>query len=571
MSASRGIGAADATHGESFAWARELPRLLWLLALTIAAVYIVVFLVQLPGNIRDIAWNSDFASGFTVPETLASTGPGGHMVMGAAAEWVPLWFGLLTAKWPLHRELWGVMPALLFVATALIAGWSVAQVSDRRAALLAVLLALVASPLALAFLLAPVAHNTVFPCTALLGAYLIWLTRGAGRSRLVALAVPPLLGIVVGTCLGSDVLLAPSAVIPLGIAALLGAVRGERRSRIVALSAIVTIAVAVPVAKLTSAIMESSGYLKVPTPTQLAPLSELPARAQLLFRGLKAIFNGYLGPQKPGTLHAPLGIASDVLMSAALLALVVVGARTAFKLLARRPRPAGARKAAGPPTPAAGARTPDELARSLHVVYWVTSAVGVCVAFWLFAETGGGVTAHESYYGTVIFSVAAVIPLLLSYGTLARWLIPAAASVFFAASLAGLAANYLDTDPALAREAAQIARIAQETHVTNGYAGYWEASSMTWNTGGRMAVRPLMECPNPQGADICPFYLVAVPSWYVPRQERTFLLVDSSEAWVKSLPSGLGRPLASYAITPGTIRMYIYPYDIASRLGPAPS
>jgi hypothetical protein len=558
MSASRGIGAADAAHGESFAWARYLPRLLWLLALTIAAVYVVVFLVQLPGNIKDIAWNSDFASGFTVPETLASTGPGGHMVMGAAAEWVPLWFGLLTAKWPLHRELWGVMPALLFVVTALIVGWSVAQVADRRAALLAVLLALVVSPLALAFLLAPVAHNTVFPCTALLGAYLIWLTRGAGRSRLVALAVPPLFGILLGTCLGSDVLLAPSAVIPLGIAAVVGAVRGERRSRIVALSAIVTIVVAVPVAKLTSAIMESSGYLKVPTPTRLAALSELPARAQILFRGLKAIFNGYLGPQKPGTLHAPLGVASDVLMSAALLALVVVGARTAFKLLARRPL--GAR-----------ARTPDELARSLHVVYWVASAVGVCVAFWLFAETGGGVTAHESYYGTVIFSVAAVIPLLLSSGALARWLIPAAASVFFAASLTGLGAKYLETDPALAREAQQIAKIAQETHVTNGYAGYWEASSLTWNTGGRVTVRPLMECPNPEGADVCPFYLVAVPSWYVPRQRRTFLLVDSGEAWVKSLPSGLGRPLASYAIKPGTIRMYVYPYDIASRLGPAPS
>jgi hypothetical protein len=558
MSASRGIGAADAAHGESFAWARYLPRLLWLLALAIGAVYIVLFLVQLPGNIRDIAWNSDFASGFTVPETLASTGPGGHMVMGAAAEWVPLWFGLLTAKWPLHRELWGAMPALLFVVTALIVGWSVAQVSDRRAALLAVLLALVASPLALAFLLAPVAHNTVFPCTALLGAYLIWLTRGAGRSRLVAFAVPPLLGIVIGTCLGSDVLLAPSAMIPLGIAAVMGAVRGERRSRIVSLSAIVTIVVAVPIAKLTSAIMESSGYLKVPTPTHLAPLSELPARARLLFSGLKAMFNGYLGPQKPGTLHTPLGIASDILMSAALLALVVVGVRTAFKLLARRPL--GER-----------APRPDELARSLHVVYWVASAVGVCGAFWLFAETGGGVTAHESYYGTVIFSVAAVIPLLLSHGALARWLIPAAASIFFAASLTGLGAKYLETDPALAREAQQIARIARETHVTNGYAGYWEASSLTWNTGGRVTVRPLMECPNPEGADICPFYLVAVPSWYVPRQQRTFLLVDSREAWVKELPSGLGRPLASYAITPGTIRMYIFPYDIASRLGPAPS
>jgi hypothetical protein len=53
----------------------------------------------------------------------------------------------------------------------------------------------------------------------------------------------------------------------------------------------------------------------------------------------------------------------------------------------------------------------------------------------------------------------------------------------------------------------------------------------------------------------------------VPRQRRSFLLVDGEEGWIRSLPSGLGRPLAVYPI--GAIRMYIYPYDIASRLGPA--
>jgi hypothetical protein len=80
-------------------------------------------------------------------------------------------------------------------------------------------------------------------------------------------------------------------------------------------------------------------------------------------------------------------------------------------------------------------------------------------------------------------------------------------------------------------------------------------------------VRPLMACPNPAGAELCPFYLVAVPSWYVPQRRRTFLLVDSEEPWVSSLPRGLGKPLAAYAF--GAMHMYIYPYDIASRFGPA--
>jgi hypothetical protein len=214
-------------------------------------------------------------------------------------------------------------------------------------------------------------------------------------------------------------------------------------------------------------------------------------------------------------------------------------------------------------------RTPAELARSLHIIYWAASAAIACGAFWLAAETGGGTNLHESYYATVIFSVAAVVPLLLSSSAAARWLIAAGASVFFAASLAGLTSNYMNISGWIANYAPSVTRIAQANHVTYGYGGYGEASSLTWNTHGRVTVRPLMACSNPAGAGICPFYLVAVPSWYTPRQRRTFLLVDSDEPWVSSLPSGLGRPQATYAF--GAMHMYIYSYDIASRLGPTPN
>lgn len=546
-----------ATRRSSFAAPRERSALLWLIPLAIAAVYLVVFVVRLPHNITALAWSSDYASGFTIPETLVRTGPGGNMVMGSAAEWVPLWFGLLTARLPLHRELWGIVPTLLFLATALTVGWSVAQVANRRAAVLAVLIGVIASPLALEFFMAPVAHNTVYLCTALLGAYLIWLARGEGRRRSTALAVPPILGVVIGTCLASDILLAATAVVPLALTAILAGVRRDRRSRIVSLSALSTVVVAIPIAELTSSIMHSFGYLKFLTPAKAVPLSELPERAQLLFKGLKALFNGYLGgPQGAGTLHAPLGLASDVVMCAALLTLLVLGLRTTIRFIST-----GLRKRA--------AQTPVQLARSLHIVYWASSAAAACGAFWVAAETGGGTNLHESYYGTVVFSVAAVVPLLLSARSPARWLIPAGASIFFAASLVGLTSSSFEVSEWIARDAPSVTKIAQANHVTYGYGGYGEGSSLTWNTHERVTVRPLMECSNPGGANICPFYLVAVPSWYVPRERHTFLLVDSEEPWVKSLPSGLGRPLATYAIG-AAMHMYIYPYDIASRLGPAP-
>ena len=105
-------------------------------------------------------------------------------MLGSAGQWVPLWFGLLTASLPLHRELWGVAPTLLFAGVC--AGGGLvgrAAGGPPRGACSQCCSALVASPLALAFFMAAVAHNTVYPCTALLGAYLIWLTRIDGRRR----------------------------------------------------------------------------------------------------------------------------------------------------------------------------------------------------------------------------------------------------------------------------------------------------------------------------------------------------------------------------------------------------
>jgi hypothetical protein len=527
--------------------------LLWVVPLSIAAVYLIVFLVELPHNITALSWNADYASEFVLPESLVKTGTSGNMVMASAGQWVPLWFGLLTTTLPLHRELWGVAPTALFVTAALVVGWSVSRIAPRRAAVLSVLLCLVASPLALAFFLAP-AHTTVYISTALLGAYLVWLARARERGRLLTFAVPPLVGVAIGTCLASDTLGAATAVVPLCLTAILAGLRRERRSRIVALSALATVAVAVPVAKLTTQVMHSLGFLTLATPAEVVPLSELPQRAELLFKGLKTIFNGSLGPQMPGTLHTELGVASDVVISMALLTLLSL----AMVTVARFTR-SGLRKET---------KTPRELAYSLHVIYWVSSAAAACGAFWLAGETGGGTDLHESYYGTVIFSVAAVVPLLLAKSVVARRVVPIGATIMFTASLVALTSYNMNLYGWVTRSEPTVVKIAEANHVKVGYSGYLAGSTTTWNTHGHLTIRPLMACPNQAGANVCPFYMASVPSWYVPAQRHSFLLTDPEDPWVSSLPSGLGKPLAVYAI--GSMRMYIYPYDIASRLGPEP-
>ncbi len=527
--------------------------LLWLISLGLAAVYLVLFLARLPQNIVDILWDSDYASGFTLTQTVAQAGDGGHTVISTTGAYLPLWFGLLTAHLPLHRQLWEISPTLLTVATALTIGWSVAQVSSRRAGALAVAIVLVASPWTLAILMAPVAHNTVYPMTALLGAYLVWLARDGTRRRRTTIAVASAGAIVLGVAIASDALVIATGVVPFALTAVLAAMQPSRRARAVALPALASVLGAVPVALISDAIMKAQGYVIVPSqpPLELAALSSVPRHARILAEGLRELSNGYLATMWPGRLHTEVGVACDVVLAAALVALVYCGTRAGIRFARRRGVDA-------------------ELGRLLHVVYWFSSALAVCGAFVLTTAPGTDTQKHEAYYLTLIFSLAAIVPLAMRVRSPARWLLSAGFAIFALGSVIGLERDYLETmRPPVARYASAIVHLAEANHATVGYAGYWDASSLTWNSQERIRVRPLEACANPAGAQICPFFLMRTPSWYVSRPRRSFLLVDPSETFVVSLPAGLGNPIASYTL--GTITMYVYPYDIASRLGPPPN
>ncbi len=530
----------------------DIPAVAWLVPCALAAVYFVLFALRFTGNIAASDWVADYSGGFVLAETVAHTGTGGNTVISTTGAWVPLWFGLITANLPLHRQLWEVMPTVLFIASALTIGWSVDRVSGRREAILSVLIMLVASPWALRVFIAAVAHNVVYPCTALLGAYLVWLAKGQRQGRIKTVAVPLLGAIVLGVCVASDALLIVTGVIPFALTAITAGLRRGRSSRIVALSALTTAIGAIPIAFLTGALMRSAGYVTVPPAAKVGSGSIISENAKLLFTGLKELSNGYLGAGWPGTLHAVIGTACSIVLIAALFTLLFVGLRgaTRFILSGRRLQ---------------GGETQSELALGLHTVYWLSSALAVCGAF--VVSSAAEKTSHVSYYITVLFSIAAIVPLVISRGVIQRTLVLGAVSIFFVGSIVGLKRNYLQvTEPPLAHYAAQIVKLARANNARTGYAGYWDASSLTWNSHSQVVVRPLVQCSNSPRAPICPFVLMRTPSWYVPRPRRSFLLVDPNNLYVTTLPSGLGTPIASYAI--GSIQMYVYPYDIASQLGP---
>lgn len=539
-------------HTGPFASSRRLALLVWSIPCLLAAAYVCVFAAHFSHNIWLLGWTSDFAFAFAAPQTIVREGLGGHANLGTYGSYVPLWFGLLTERLPLHRQLWQVAPTVLYLLAVLTVARSVALLATRRAAALAVLLAVVVSPVAWSLFMAPLAHNMTYPITALIGAYLVWLARGEGRRRRTAIAVPLLLGVVLGTCFASDNLLVPAAILPLAFTALLACLRRERRARLVALSALTTAVCALPVAWVTSKGMRALGYETEKQALARAPLAQLWEHVRLLFGGLKQLFNGYLGVAAPGVMHSELGLACDAVLLLALLTLLLAAARSIFGLL----------------VPARGApRNPERLPVELHIIYWAASAAMVCGAYAFSQFTDA---YHESFYASTILSIAAVIPLFIHARNPARWLIPVGTGIFFAGSLVGISDYYVGTlKTLLAGDEAQIVALARANHVTTGYSGYWGATSLTWSSEERVKLRPIHWCPEAEGTLLCQFPHGTVGSWYTPKRRHTFLIVEPNQfvsTSITVLPRGLGRPLAAYRI--GPVQMYVYPYDIASKVGP---
>ncbi len=523
----------------------------WAAVAVLVLLYLISWVGHLHSTIDALLWNSDYAGGFTLSETLAHFGSGGNTVISTTGAWADLWFGLLTADLPFHRQLWEIAPTLLFIVSTLTIGFGVGRLAGRSAGLIAAAIVFVASPFALAVLMAPVAHNTVYPSTAIIGVLLPWALTRQWSSRVHWMAAIVFGAAVLGIDIASDKLLLITAVIPAGVLALALVVRRSQRNA--AIGVLATILLSAPAAVATNAIMKAEGYAITAPKLQRAPLSTIGFHFRLLWQALRNLAGGYLEAGHPGTLHPVLGVACTVVLSVGLAGLAWAGALAVVALVRRQP--------------AEDARWDAHI----HVAYWFVSAIAVVATFVGSTAVGDGFGHHESYILTIVFSIAATVPFAAVRVSPLRWAAPFAVGLFAVASIVGSQESYNNAYRVpLSNVAGEIVQLARANHATRGFAGYWDASNLTWYEKGAITVRPLLQCanPNPNGSNICPFLLMRTSTWYRPQPGRSFLIVDPSNLFVTSLPDNLGPPLSSYAL--GPVTMYVYPYDIASKLGPYP-
>jgi hypothetical protein len=109
-----------------------------------------------------------------------------------------------------------------------------------------------------------------------------------------------------------------------------------------------------------------------------------------------------------------------------------------------------------------------------------------------------------------------------------------------------------------------IVRVLEREGVRRGFAGYWDAQNLSWQTDMRLLVAPVVNC----GAQLCPYNFFTIRSWYAERGGPTFLLVDPTNPVIHA-PPFVSRAIAAHRF--GPLTLYLFDYDIARHIRLAPS
>jgi hypothetical protein len=114
----------------------------------------------------------------------------------------------------------------------------------------------------------------------------------------------------------------------------------------------------------------------------------------------------------------------------------------------------------------------------------------------------------------------------------------------------------------LASHAPELVRLLERRHVTRGYAGYWDAQNLSWQSGMRLIVAPVSRC----GRSLCGYDFATVRSWFEPRPGPSFLIVDPTTPFVQTAPPFASGATEKHAF--GPLEVYVFKDDIARRVRP---
>lgn len=506
----------------------------------LAGLFVVGLGIELREVLTTIYLNGDAASAPVLAGLLDERG-GGRVILGDYRWFEALYALRVVDALPASRQLGQLLPLVVYAASVAGVAWSVIQVAGRRRGLLVAALLACPSPLVLMAVATLNFHGLALAHTVLLGvALLVLVLRGGTWSGVQLAGFAVIVVLVSAPGVGSDQLVLLGGVVPFLFAATVLAVFSlvPRRVLVGAWAAGLG---AVAAGALLSALGTGAGVRDTDRPFMTSTFAQVLDRAGLFLDGFAAFTHGATGQ----LLGVRTG-AEFVAASGALVVLVVAGVGV------RRTLP----------------RLPElEPVRASLLLFWGTSTALLVAAF---VSTSAAVdTTSVRYYLAAWPGVLVLITITLTPRITAP-LLGAAAALVAALGLVDLVhGDYTASDPRFARGeiAGQLKRLVETEGLDHGYAGYWTAANLTYQTRLAARVYPVQPC----GEVACPFVLHRLDAWYVPEAKvRSFYITDNAAP-----PPQAPQPPAEWQAVRttgfGSLTVYIYDYDIASRLGPAPN
>jgi hypothetical protein len=512
-----------ATPARTRAWSAAR----WLPGLT-AAAYLVTAAVMGTRIAGELGWDTDVSGPLVLAEKLRGDGT---VYLPHISAWTTLWYALATRNLPGHVQLWQATGYVFAVAGAALVGWATARVTTRSAGVTAFAITLIVGPLALRTLFTLHLHVTTPFTAAVLAALLIALDRP--YAGVAAGAV----GVLAGLNVASDPLLWPAGIVPFASASAVLVALTRRRD--VAARAGLALALTVCTAMSVNVVMHSLGYHELGAGQHFSTLHEFPGHLRLLAR-MVALLGG-ANYALPGPY--PVEPVRAVVALLVLVAVVapVVAAATYFK---RRTSP---------------------LARA-YACYWAVSTVVVAIAFVVTSNAADLGAGSFNYLLTFAPAAGAGIGLLSSAAPRGRLLVAAGVALVGVTNIVGVGQGHAGTPRGeIGTHERPLVQWLVDRGVTRGYAGYWDAQNLTWQSGMRVFVAPVTTCS--ANKPLCVVRIFSIQSWYRERPGRSFLIVDPTNGYVTTAPRFVARATESHRF--GRLRIYLFPFDLARYVGSA--
>jgi len=201
-----------------------------------------------------------------------------------------------------------------------------------------------------------------------------------------------------------------------------------------------------------------------------------------------------------------------------------------------------------------------------HAAYWALAEILLAAAFVLSALPSEFGPPAARYLVPFFYAAVATTPVWASGPSRRQAAVGAAAAAFCLASAFQLAQTDFGGDAG--RE--QLIDSLRQRGLTRGYASYWTAAPVAWNTGLGLRVAPVTEDPaRPDeqcGEPICPFAYNSLSGWYRPQPgTRTFVVTHPNVDYMRRPPpASLGPPLEVFQA--GGYTVYVFADDVAARM-----